>query len=157
MANGKETLGVARRLDRDLFSRTAERARHGLQYVRQESGLVAPRLRLRPHVAGRQVRRIGLEQQAIARDVAHERKQMLPAALVADPAGDADVEPELDIGVELVLLAGKAVRNGARRAIAAQDVGEARVRVARVKEERLAELQTQLELRDEPFLLVWMR
>ena len=57
---------------------------------------------------------------------------MLPAALIADPAGDADVEPELEIGVELVLLAGKAMRNRARRAVPAQDFGEARMRVARV-------------------------
>src|SRR4051812_9659035 len=39
----------------------------------------------------------------------------------------------------------------------AQDLHEARMRVARVQEERLAELESELELRHEPFLLVGMR
>src|SRR2546430_13511781 len=82
---------------------------------------------------------------------------MLAAALVADPAGDADVEPELDVRVQLILLAGEAMGDGVLHRMVAQDLRKARMRIARVQEERSAELEAQLELGDEPLLLVGMR
>src|SRR5204862_1052199 len=70
---------------------------------------------------------------------------------------DADMQPEIEIGVELVLVAGEAMRHRGLHAMVAQDLGEARMRVARMQEQRQAELEAELELCDEPFLLVWMR
>src|SRR5262245_32533349 len=97
---------------RDRLGFAAERACHGAQDVRQERRLVAPRFRLRLQVARREVGRVGLEQQAIARDLAHQLQQVLAAPLVADPAGDADVEAEVEIGAQLLALAGEAVGYG---------------------------------------------
>ena len=72
---------------------------------------------------------------------------MRAAAFVADPAGDADGEPELQIALELVRAAGKAVRHAAPlRRVLAQDRGEVRVRIALVQEHRLADAARQLEL-----------
>src|ERR1051325_6036760 len=157
MANAEQALGVACRFGGDLLGGSANGARYGSEDVRQEGRLVAPRLRWRMQVARREVGRIRLEQQPIGGNVAHEREQMATAALVADPAGDADVEAELEIGVQLLLLAGEAMRHGVLHAVRAQDLREARMRVARMQEERLADLEAELELRDEPFLLVGMR
>ncbi len=125
--------------------------------MRQKSRLIAAQLGLRAQVARREIGRIGLEQQALVRNVAHQLEQVRAAALVADPAGDADMEAEVEIGVQLVLLAGEAMRHRLAHAMVAQDLGKARMRVARVQEEGLAQLQAELELRDEPFLLVGMR
>src|SRR5439155_26210199 len=82
---------------------------------------------------------------------------MLAAPVVADPAGDADVQPELDVSVQLVALAGEAVRHGSLHLVRAQDLRKAGMRIARMQEEGRAELQAELELRDEPFLLVGIR
>jgi hypothetical protein len=71
------------------------------------------------------------------------------AALVADPAGDADGETEVQIGAELVLESGEAmrhapVRDGCRMLF--QDRQEILVSVALVQEERLADARSELEL-----------
>ena len=58
--------------------RAAEGARHRAQDVRQEGGLVAPRLGLRLEVPRREVGRVGLEQQPVARDLAHQLDQVPP-------------------------------------------------------------------------------
>src|SRR5688572_17528982 len=107
----KERLGVAGGLGGDLLGGTAERARDGFQDVRQERRLVAPRLRLRLEISRRKVGRVGLEQQPLARDLAHQLEQVRAAALVADPAGDADVQAEVEISLQLPALAREAVGN----------------------------------------------
>ena len=59
-------------------------------------------LRLRREIARQEVRRIGLDEQPVERDQRHGRPQLGAAALVADPTRDADVQIELEIGVELL-------------------------------------------------------
>src|SRR5438874_11616703 len=83
----EEGLRVARRLGGDFLHRPAEGARHGPCDVRQERGLVAPRLRLRPQVAGGQVWGVRFEEKPIGGNIPHQLKEMRAAALVADPAG----------------------------------------------------------------------
>ena len=74
--------------------------------------LVAPGLRLRNEVAGKEVRRIGLDHEAIERNAADDFAQMQAAALVADPARHPDVEVEIQTGVERGAVAGEAVDDG---------------------------------------------
>src|SRR6185436_19020488 len=153
----KEGGGVARGLGGDFLGRSPEGARHRAKDVREVGGLVAPRLGLWLEIPRRQVGRIGLEQQPVARDLAYQLEQVLAAALVADPAGDADVETEIEVGLELLALTGEAVGNRVPHSMRFEDLREPRVGVARMEKKRLAELEAQLELRDEPFLLVGMR
>src|SRR6185436_184431 len=143
---------VARGVGSDFVGRAVERAGNRTQDVRQESGLVAPRARLRTQVSRREVGRIGLDQQAVARNLAHELQQVPAAPLVADPAGNPYIEPEVQVRAQLVLLAGEAMRDRGRQSTAArsQHFGEARVRVTRMQEERLAELARKIELSLEP-------
>jgi hypothetical protein len=68
----KERLGVARGFRGDFLGGSAEGARHGFQDVRQQRGLIATRLRLRLEISRREVGRVGLEQQPLARDLAHQ-------------------------------------------------------------------------------------
>ena len=98
--------------------------------MRQKGGLVAARLGLGLEVAGREIGRVGLQQQPFPRDLLDELQEMTPAAFVADPAGDSDVEIELEIGVQLFLLAGEAVRHRVLHAVRAQELREARMRIA---------------------------
>ena len=66
-------------------------------------------------------------------------RKCMPAALVADPAGDADIQAEIEIGARLVDPGGEAMRDAAaRRADIAQDRQEILVRVALMQEDRLA-------------------
>ena len=66
--------------------------------------------------------------------------QMRAATLVADPAGDADREPEIEVGVQLLGVAGEAMRDAAPlRGVLAQDREEVLVRVALMQEHRLVE------------------
>src|SRR5678815_815103 len=125
----EEAAGVSRRVGGELLYGTAERARHGARDVRQEGGLVPARLGLRPEVARRQIGGVGLEDQPVAGDFLDEIQKMAPAALVADPAGDAHVEVELQVGAQFVALAGEAVRHRALDLVMLQDLVEARVRV----------------------------
>ncbi len=72
---------------------------------------------------------------------------MCAAALIADPTGDADGEPELEVAVELLRAAGKAVRHAAPGCgVLAQDGDEILVRIALVQEYRLADARGELEL-----------
>ena len=71
-------------------------ARRGLQGFRSEVGCV------------------GLEEQALVRDVAHEFAQARTALRVADPACDADVQPFGKRPVQRVAIGGKAVPHAAR-------------------------------------------
>ncbi len=80
---------------------------------------------------------------------------MRAAALVADPAGDADREPELQITLRApARRAGEAVRHAApARGVLAQDGDEIGMRVALVQEYRLADARGELELAVKGLLL----
>src|SRR6185503_2385701 len=108
----KQRTRVASSLGGDFLRRTPESPGDGIQYMREEGRLVAPRLGLGPEIARRQVGRIGFQQQSVRGDLLDEVEQVLAAALVADPARDADVKTELHVSAQLVSLAGEAVRDG---------------------------------------------
>jgi hypothetical protein len=61
------------------------------------------------------------------------------APLIADPSRDPDIEAKVEIRAQLLALSVKAVRHRARQpgALRAQDLGEARMRVARMKKSGL--------------------
>src|SRR5919108_1851715 len=151
--NAEKAARVFRRERADLVCRPTKRARERLHDVREKRRLVAPRFRLRLHVARREVRRIGFDEQPLALDFAHELEEVPPAALVADPAGDADVEAEIEVSTKFLAAAGKAVRDCSLRLVMHQDLREARVRIARVQEKRLAKLKAEFHLRNEALLL----
>src|SRR4051812_27847223 len=77
----EERLGVAGGFLGELLERLANGARHGLGDVGEECRLVASRFRLRPHVARREIGRVGLEEQPIGGNVAHQLEQVRAAAL----------------------------------------------------------------------------
>src|SRR5688572_14191340 len=135
---------VAGGLRGDFLDRPAERARYGARDVRHEGRLVAARLGLRLEVPGGGVGRVGLRDEALARDVAHQLQQVAAAALVADPAGDADVEVELDVRVQLVLFTSEAMRHGVSNLHLLEDLVGAGVRIPGMNEKRLAELEGEL-------------
>jgi hypothetical protein len=64
---------------------------------------------------------------------------MPPAALVADPAGDADVQAELEVGPQFFALAGEAVRDGVSYFVFFKYFGKSRMRISRVQKERLVQ------------------
>src|SRR5688572_7013664 len=113
----EESRCVAGGLRRHLLGRSPQGACDRVQDVGQERGLVAARLGLRPEVPRREVGRIGLQQQAVEWNVAHQLDQVPAAALVADPAGNADVEAKLEVRVQLGFLAGEAMRYGLARSV----------------------------------------
>lgn len=125
--------------------------RDRLQDMRQIHGLIAPRRRFRREIAGQEVRSIGFDEKAVARYVAHDISQMMPAAFVANPSGNADVEPEVEIGACFVETGGETVRDAADEVCAklAQHFDEGGVRIALMQEYRLAKLDRQLELTPE--------
>ena len=129
---------VACCLGGDFLRRAAEGVRHGVENMRQEGGLVAPCPGLRPQVARREVRRVRLEQQPVFRDLLHQLEQVLSAALVADPAGDADVQAEVEVGLQLFRCAGEAVRDRLLDFVMFQDLAEPRVGIPLMQEKRLA-------------------
>jgi len=94
---------------------------------------------------------------AVQRDFAYQRPQVLAAPLVADPAGDADVEAEVDVRVKLVDATGEAMGDGLFHSMVPENLRKPRMRVPRMQEKRLADVEGELELREEPFLLVRMR
>jgi len=122
--------------------------------VRKIRRFVAPRDRSGNEVARQQVRTVGLQQQPLGGYVPDEGEQMRAAALIADPAGDADRQSELEVAVELGAGAGEAVRDAAPlRRVLAQDGDEVGVGIALVQEHRFAEPQGELELQVEGLLL----
>jgi hypothetical protein len=77
----------------------------------QERWLIAAGFRRRPDVARQEVGRVGLEHEPVGRDSAHHFTQVLPAALVVDPAGDADAKTQFEIGVAFLLTSREAMRH----------------------------------------------
>jgi hypothetical protein len=81
--------------------------------MEQVHRLIAPRPRLRLEVAGQQIGRIGFQHQPIGRNARHGAAQVRAAALVANPAGDADAEPERQVILQLGYSAGEAMSHSA--------------------------------------------
>src|SRR5215472_13761052 len=132
---------------RERLERLAARARHHRRDVGKIRRLVAARGGLWGEIARQKVRAVRLEQELARRYRAHQRHEVRSAALVADPAGDADREAEREVGIELRLSAGEAVRDArVPGAVLAQDRDEVRMGVALVQEHRLAEERGKLEL-----------
>src|SRR5262249_21443420 len=127
--DAEERLRIARGLGRHFLRRPAERPRDGAQDMRQEGGLVAPRPGLRAQVARREVGRVGLEQQPLARDLANQLEQVPAAALVANPAGDADKEAEVEVGAQLFALSREAMGDRVLDLVSLQDVVESGMRI----------------------------
>ena len=99
-------------------------------------------------VRGKQIGRVGLEHQPAGRNARHCRLQRRAAPLVTDPSGDADVQIELETGVDLGRSAGEAVRHGPDelRAKLAHHRDEVAMCVTLVQEDRSPQLDRQLEL-----------
>jgi hypothetical protein len=119
--------------------------------VRKVHRLVAPRLRLRFEVAGQQIGRIGLQHQPIGRNARHGSAQVRAAAFVANPAGDADAQPERQIVLEFGNAAGEAMCHSADEpAVKLPEYGlEIVVCVALMKEYRLRDGHGDLQLSEE--------
>src|SRR6266705_4332000 len=131
--DAKKNAGVAHRVRRDLLERTLQCPGHGLHDMGEKGGLVAPRPGLWLEVARREIGRVGLDEKPVARDLAHQLEQVPAAALVADPAGDADVQAELEAGAQLVAPAGEAMGDGLLYFERLQDLGKTRMRVPRMQ------------------------
>ena len=122
--------------------------------MRKIRRFIAARGRSGCEVARQKVGTIGLEHQPLARHLWHECGEVRAATLIADPAGDADRQTELQIALQLLSRAGEAVSDAApARGVLAQYGDEIIVRVALVQEYRLANLRGELELAVERLLL----
>src|SRR5580704_2069119 len=129
-------------------------ARHPGGHVRKIRRFVTPGRGLRLQVAGQQVRAVGLEQQTPGGDLWHEREQVRTAALIVDPAGDADRKAEREVARKLRRGAGEAVRHPAPVAgVLGEDGEEVLVRVALVQEHGFPYALRQLELAVESLAL----
>src|SRR5699024_3308491 len=89
---GKKSACVSGRQPGQRFDRLVACRRQGLEYIGQVGRLVAPGFGPWSNRAGRQIRTIGFDHQAVVGDASNTVEQVLTAALVANPAGDADVQ-----------------------------------------------------------------
>jgi hypothetical protein len=62
-------------------------------------------------VTWQQERRVGFDHQPLGRDALHQLAQADAAALVANEAGDADAQTELQVAVELTRITRKALHH----------------------------------------------
>ena len=90
----------------------ASRYRDGPDNPDQICRLVAPHLRLWLHRARQKIRRIRFYQQSVVGDLRNQRSQFAAAAVIADPAGNADVTIEFEIAGKLVGVAGETMHDG---------------------------------------------
>jgi hypothetical protein len=119
--------------------------------VEQVHRLIAPRLRSRLEIAGQEIRRIGLHHQPIGRNVRHGAAQIRAAALVTDPTGDADAEPERQVVLELGNTPGEAMSHSAGKpAVKVLQYGlEILVGIALMQKNRLRDAHGDFQLGDE--------
>src|ERR1700752_309118 len=96
---------------RELPEQLTARTRHHRRDVRKIPRLFAARGGLGCEIARQKVWAVGLEEELARGYAAHQGHEVPPAALVADPAGDPDREPEREVGIELRLSAGEAMRD----------------------------------------------
>src|SRR5260221_701351 len=75
--------------------------------MRQIARFVAPRLRGRKQVPRQKIRRIGFDQQPLARDSRHAVSKCTTPAFIAGPAGDSDVQPQSKVGIQFCFTGGE--------------------------------------------------
>src|SRR5690606_2936484 len=130
--------------------------RHFAHDLGKKGRLVLAALRFGAQGARQQVGRVGFEHQQPLGNLAHQRLQVSASAFVADPAGDADVQVEIQVGIECALVAGEAVHHGRAEMIAEgpQDLHQALGGVALMEEYRPLGADGQFQMRFEyPLLL----
>ncbi|MNC66944.1 hypothetical protein D3C75_1173990 [compost metagenome] len=99
---------------RQIFQGLATVQRDFTQYFRQVRRLIATVLRLRAQAAGQQIGRIAFKHQASTGNLAHQRVQVRAPAFIADPAGDADVQVQIEVTEQRLLFTGEAMHHGRR-------------------------------------------
>ena len=85
--------------------------------------------------------------------------QVRAPALVADPAGDADVQIQIEVTEQRLLFAGEAMHHGGRQLITviAQDLQQALAGIALVEEHRQLQLDRQRQVLFQDFFLLRAR
>jgi len=133
--------------------------RNGREDVREVAGFIAPRCGLWHQIPRQEVRPICLQQQPLGGNACDQLFQVRTTALIADPARDADTEPERETVLELTRVAGKTMCDGSRqlRQMFAQDRDKIGMRSPLVEKNRLAQLHGQLELQAKNAPLVFVR
>ena len=151
----EELSGSRRRGLGQPFHRFAASPRNSRRNMGQIGRLIPARFRLAGQVTRQKIRPIGLEQQPIRWNLAHERQQVRAAPLVADPPGDADRQIQFQAGCELLARAGKAMGDPAheRRAVLFQNSYKIRVCIALVQKNRLTDARSELQLAMKRLLL----
>ncbi len=86
--------------------------RHHLGDVRQKSGFVAFRARFQ--ISRHRIGGIGLNHQPTGRNTRYLFAQQLTTALIAEPAGHPDMQPQRQTLVQLLVGTGEAVQHGSR-------------------------------------------
>ena len=93
----KKCPAASGRVRRQIFLGLTPMQRHLTQHLSQIRRLIASVLRFRSQGAWQQIRRVTLEHQPPALDLLDQRMQMRASALVTDPAGNADVQIQVEI------------------------------------------------------------
>ena len=106
-------------------------------------------------MARQQVGAVGFQHQPVGGNLADQLAQVVAAALVADPAGQADMQVEVQVAIERRALAGEAVYDCLRNIVTPglEDLQHAAAGIALVDEQRQAALHGQAQLGLEGMLL----
>mgnify|MGYP003520886974 CR=1 FL=1 len=105
-------------------------------------------------VARQQVRGVGLHQQAVERDFAHQFAQVLAPAFVADPAGDADRQAQFQVVTQLAPVTGEAMSDAAcePRQVVLENGDKSVVTIALVAERQPSRAKSSID-RDTPSVM----
>src|SRR5688572_24658858 len=144
----KEAAGIAGGQPREGFRRFAATARRLVEDGWKERGLVATVRGTGLQRAGQQVGRVRLQHQPVVRDARRGRSQGSAAALVADPAGNADRQAEREAFLEHVGSLREAMQDGTARdfRVVAQHRQEVAARIPLVQKKWLVEPRGEAEL-----------
>lgn len=123
--------------------------------MRQIHGFITPALRFGFQIARQEVGRVGFDDQPVRWNLSHGVAQVQAASFIADPAGDADVQIEIQIGTDLIAARREAMRHATPqlRAEFSQDLDKILVSIALMQEYRFAQRDSQLKLTAERFTL----
>src|SRR5476649_496509 len=129
------------------------------QHFWQVGRFIAAVFRLGSQRARQQVGRVAFQHQTATWDFPDQRVQMRPTALVADPAGDADMQVEVEVAEQRRLFAGEAMHHGSAQVVAVilEDLQQALVGVALVKKHWQFQLDGECQVFFEDFFLLWAR
>ena len=157
-SNGEKTPAVFHGRMRQLLTIDTHMRRGDSADVRQVAGLVTPFLHgglLK--VARQQIRRICFQHDPADWNMFDRLLQILSTALVANPAGDADMHAHRHVLERLVHGAGKTMghRAGKVAAIFGQHADEIIVGIALMQEYRHTKLACELQLNREGFALLF--